>query len=54
VSENHYKQMNQKQEQIIQQLLTIARQSVDDLSLSLISKAQDNLEYVKNPLSVFD
>jgi len=42
------------QEQVIQALIGVAKQSVDDLSLALISKAQENLEYVKNPLSLFD
>ena len=30
------------------------RRSVNDLSLNFINKAQDNLEYLKNPLSMLD
>ena len=39
---------------MIQDLVTLMRRSINDLSLSFINKAQENLEYVKNPLSMLD
>ena len=30
------------------------KKSVNDMALSLITKAQDNLDYIKNPLNMID
>ena len=39
---------------MIKDLVSLTKKSVNDLALSFISSAQDNLEYLKNPLSMFD
>ena len=42
------------QEQVITDLITLMKRSISDLALSFITRAQDNLEYLKNPLSMLD
>ena len=39
---------------MIKDLVTLNKKSVNDLALTFISSAQDNLEYLKNPLSMFE
>ena len=53
-SEGFYKNLNKMQEQVITDMITLMKRSISDVSLGFISKAQENLEYLKNPLSMLD
>jgi hypothetical protein len=53
-AENFYQGLNQMQEQVITDLITLMKRSISDVALSFITRAQDNLEYLKNPLSMLD
>ena len=54
VQESKYKQMNKLQEEVIDDLYKLLKRSVNDLCLSFIAEAQSNLEYLENPISMFD
>ena len=40
------------QEQVIQDLIELMKKSINELSVNFISKAQENLDFIKNPLSM--
>ena len=42
------------QEKIIGDLVGLMRKTIGDMSLNFIGKVQENLDYLKNPLSVID
>ena len=42
------------QEQVIKDLIGLARKSAKELSLNFIASAQENIELVKNPLNMID
>lgn len=42
------------QEKIIGDLVGLMRKTIGDMSLNFIGKIQENLDYLKNPLSVID
>ena len=42
------------QEQVIKDLIGLARKSAKELSLNFIARAQENIELVKNPLNMID
>lgn len=46
--------MNELQEKMITELVTLVKKAINDISLNFITRAQDNLEYIKNPLSMLD
>ena len=39
---------------MITELVTLVKKAINDISLNFITRAQDNLEYIKNPLSMLD
>ena len=42
------------QEKIIGDLIGLLKKTIGEISLNFISKAQENLDFLKNPLSVLD
>jgi len=53
-SQNYYKNLNVMQEKIIGDLVGLMRKTIGDMSLNFIGKVQENLDHLKNPLSVID